>query len=318
MKISVNRRADIDRSLRRWLRTHHSLITRTEALRVGATDDHIQTRIRRGEWEVVFRGIYRDAATPRTPDQRLLAACLATGPYAVASHRSAAWLWGLIDQPPPAPEVTVPRGDQHGRRVRGVVAHQSADLDPSRTIVRRAIACTDALRTVVDLGAVVATRTLADAVDRALATRLVSVTGLLAEVGLVARQGRNGTRATRGLLTDRGLLGGPAPSVLESRMKRLFDRYNLPSPHFEVVAGVHGEYRLDAAYPALRFAVEVDGYAWHSSPEHLQRDHSRRNRLQSQGWFILVYTWQDVVNDPARVAREVAGLHARLSAAAQA
>jgi very-short-patch-repair endonuclease len=241
---------------------------------------------------------------------------LATGPTAVASHRSAAWLWGLIDHPPPAPELTLPGRDQRGRRLRGVAARQSTDLDDRRTIVRRGIPCTDALRTLVDLGAVVRTRCLSDAVDRALATRLVTVAGLIAELGRVGRPGRTGVGTLRRVLTERGFVGAPEPSVLESKAQRLFRREGLPVPSFELVTGPEGEYRLDTASQALLLAIEFDGYACHFSPEHLQRDHVRRNRLQAQGWRCLIYTWCDVVRSPRRVACEIADMYAALSRAA--
>jgi hypothetical protein len=313
MKPHMNNRTDVDRALREWLRSHQGLITRSEAHDVGATDDVIRKRVQRGEWEVVFRGVYRDATASRTAHQDLLAACLATGADAVASHRSAAWLWGLVDQPPPAPELTLPRRDQHGRRLRGVAARQSADLDDRRTIVRRGIPCTDALRTLVDVGAVISAGRLTDAVDRALATRLVTVAGLVAEVGRVGRSGRNGVGPLRRVLTERGFAGAPEPSVLESQAQRLFRRQGLPVPSFELVTGPEGEYRLDAAYPTIFLGIEFDGYECHFSPEHLARDHMRRNRLQGQGRRCLIYSWGDVVREPRRVAREIAFLYADLS-----
>ena len=73
-----------------------------------------------------------------------------------------------------------------------------------------------------------------------------------------------------------------------------------------------GEYRLDFAFPVIKLAIEVDGYVWHFTPEHLQRDHARRNQLQRDGWVVLVYTWRDITADPARVVREIASSYQRL------
>jgi very-short-patch-repair endonuclease len=315
MKRDMPRDDDLELRLRCWLRGHDTLITTREARAIGATAKNVTAKLKRGEWQVVFRGVYRDGASPGTARQTLLAACLASGPDAVASHRSAAWLWGLIDESPPTPELTLPAGDQHGRRRRGVATHQSADLDRRRTVIRRGVPCTDPLRTLLDLGIAAPAGALTDAVDRALATRLVTVRGLVAEVGRVGRRGRAGSGPLRQVLTDRGFVGAPHPSVLESKSQRMFRRQRLPVPVFELVTGPEGEYRLDTGYPAIGLAIEFDGYVWHFSPEHLQRDHARRNRLQADGWRILVYTWRDVVREPARVGREIATLHANLSAA---
>ncbi|MHB1931258.1 MAG: PDDEXK family nuclease, partial [Acidimicrobiales bacterium] len=51
--------------------------------------------------------------------------------------------------------------------------------------------------------------------------------------------------------------------------------------------------------------VEVDGYAYHHSPEQKANDERRRNRLRLDGNIVLVYTWRDVVGDGARVLNEI-------------
>ena len=307
----MSKRADVDRRLRDWQRTHGGLLTRAQAMALGATAKQIKVRLARAEWEIVFRTVYRDAGSPPTTHQHLLAACLAAGPHAMASHRSAAWLWEMVEAPPRAPELTVPSSDQHGRRVAGITVHRTTQR--ARTVLRRGIPATNSVRTLVDLGAVVGAGALTVAVDRALAARLVTVAGLVAELSRIGRRGRPGVAPLRQVLTDRGLVGAPHPSVLESQTLRLFRVWQLPVP-VEQAAGADGEYRLDFAYADVRMAVEVDGYVWHFSPEQQRRDHARRNRLQAEGWRILVYTWRDVVNEPARVASEIASLYAALTA----
>jgi very-short-patch-repair endonuclease len=99
-------------------------------------------------------------------------------------------------------------------------------------------------------------------------------------------------------------------------MARLFLRYRLPVPRAEVVCGHEQEYRLDFAYPAIKLAIEVYGYVWHNSAEHLGHDLARQRRLASQGWTVLAYTWRQIVDDPDAVATEIADMHRRLGAAA--
>ena len=38
--------------------------------------------------------------------------------------------------------------------------------------------------------------------------------------------------------------------------------------------------------------VEVDGYAYHWSPEQKRYDDARRNKLWLRGFTVLVYDWQ--------------------------
>jgi hypothetical protein len=61
-------------------------------------------------------------------------------------------------------------------------------------------------------------------------------------------------------------------------------------------------------------AVEVDGYAYHWSPEAKARDESRRNQLRLSGIFLLVYTWRDIRMEPGRVIREVTAALSRYAA----
>ncbi len=291
--------------LNSWLSTHDGLIVRSEASGLGMSRDEIYGRLERLEWERVQRNIYRHAASPRTPLQMLAAAVTAGGERAVASHASAAWLWGLIPRPPALPEISVPTG--WAPKLTHVKVHRSSDLDPRRTIIREGIPTTDPLRTLADLGAspFIELKALSEAIDRGAATKLITLRGLAEEADRLSRRGRRGIGALRRVLTERHIIGAPNPSELEKRAFRLFKRWRLPAPVCELVVGPEGEYRLDFAYPERQLAIEVDGYAYHFSPEQLQRDHARRNRLQAKGWRVLVYTWVDVTHEGGRVAREI-------------
>ncbi|MFN2589662.1 MAG: type IV toxin-antitoxin system AbiEi family antitoxin domain-containing protein [Actinomycetota bacterium] len=81
------------RAIARILARQHGLITRKQALHVGLSPRSIYQRLETGSWERAQRGVYRLAAAPGSWHQHVLAACLAAGPSAVASHRSAAALW---------------------------------------------------------------------------------------------------------------------------------------------------------------------------------------------------------------------------------
>lgn len=100
-------------------------------------------------------------------------------------------------------------------------------------------------------------------------------------------------------------------------MTRLFVRFGLALPEAELVAGENGEYRLDFAYPSLKLAIEVDGYAWHWDPDRVAADHARRNRLLAQGWRVLVYTWVQIRDHPDEVACEIRAAYRSMAAASQ-
>src|SRR5947209_9037064 len=171
---------------------HHGLARRDRVLELGVHPSSIDRRRAAGEWTSVFPGIYRHEAAPITSYQQLLAAVWAGGPAAVASHRSAAWLWGMLDAPPSHPEITVPKGG--GRRLQGVIVHQSRDLGYAIS-TRQRVPVTNPLRTLVELGRVGDASLLENALDRARATKLVTPAGLLHTLEEFGRPGRDGTGA---------------------------------------------------------------------------------------------------------------------------
>lgn len=229
------------------------------------------------------------------------------------SHASAAWVWGLVPQPPSVPQLSVVRGNHDVRGPAGVEVHRSGDLAHARVVERNAVPVTNPLRTLVDLAGVAMPRQLTDAVDVALSRRLVTVAGLEAEIARLARRGRPGVGVLRAHLLERGFTGAPAPSVLEARTRRLITGVGLPLPTIEHRAGDHGQYRLDLAWAAVLLAVEVDGYAWHFTPERKRGDDTRRNHLRTEGWTVLVYDWRQVSGDGPAVAREISETYRRLS-----
>ena len=72
-----------------------------------------------------------------------------------------------------------------------------------------------------------------------------------------------------------------------------------------------GRYRLDVQLEPHLF-LELDGYAYHWSPEQKRYDDARRNTLRLHGHEILVYDWTVITKDGGRLIREVkAALAAR-------
>jgi hypothetical protein len=298
---------EIDRALAKYFRDQHWVVDRPQVTRLGLTPTQVRRRLRSGEWEQIHRGVYRLAASARTLEQRLMAACMAAGPQAVASHDSAAWLWDLLPHPPEHATITVPTR-QHPI-LAGVEVHRS-HVDPARVSYRRGIACTDPLRGLVDLAAVADHSMLVAALDQALSTRLVSGKAMAAELERRQARGRRGVPPLRQLLSSRGVIGAPRASVLEREAMVLLDRWGIPVTGREIKAGPDDRYRLDFTL-APPVAMEVDGYTHHWSPESKARDEARRNQLRLDGVFLLVYCWIDLHADHRRVYRELTTAVAR-------
>ena len=102
------------------------LFTRHQALAVGASAKVVDGGLAAGRWQRVHRNVYRMAGAPGSDLQPLLAAVLAAGPGAVASHRAAAWLWELADEP--ELEVTVTKSGS--ARLPDVCVHRCSWIPP--------------------------------------------------------------------------------------------------------------------------------------------------------------------------------------------
>lgn len=303
-----------DRELARWLAKHHGVLTRPDAKRLGVSRRDLQTLVEHGRLQRRHEGVYVEV--PPRVGARLAeaaAALAAGGPDSALSHRTAAWLWDLIERPPGRVELLVPFGTRS--RLAGVTVHRTRV--PIRARSHNGLRLTDPVRTVLDMAAT-APLQLTEVVDRALASRILRPGDLRAAAEPAGQARVQGMAALRRHLVERGYLGAPAPSVLESQMTRLFVRFGLPLPEAEVVAGENGEYRLDFAYPVLKLAIEVDGYAWHWDPDRVAADHARRNRLLALGWRVLVYAWVQIRDTPEEIAAEIRACYEELAAAARA
>jgi very-short-patch-repair endonuclease len=291
------------------------LATRTQLRKRGVTQAQIHVALAQGRWARAAPGVYALPNWPADHARRLLAACLVT--TGVASHASAAWLWGLLKYEPDRLIVSVRSGQSPSGRVRSptpggavnsfsplpIVVHRSRDLSGSAISLRRGVPSTNPLRSLVDMAGAAPPALLDEAVDVALATGLVTVEGLTAEATRLKRRGRTGPAQLLTCLERRGFVGAPSPSVLESRALRLLNHARVDVARCETVVN-GGQFRLDIELEGQVF-VEVDGHSYHWSPEQKRRDDARHNALRLLGFKILVYGWQDIAHQPRRVLAEI-------------
>jgi len=295
----------MDRHIAQVAETQLGLVTHGQSLGAGLSDEAIEWRVRTGRWQRRHRGVYAVTGLPRSWEQDLMAACLAGGSGAVASHRSAAGLWAFDGIPRGFVEISVARPLCH--RLTGVVVHRSTDLVRSASSTRAGIPVTSPMRTLVDLGAVMPSWAVETALDHVLSRRLVTVAGVRRELDVLARKGRRGAGVLRALLDCRGDACLRTDSVLEARMLRICREHGLPLPvtQYEIRVGGRLLARVDFAFPEIRLAIEVDGYEHHASLGAFQHDRTRQNDLVAAGWTVLRFTWDDVTRHPERVAAHI-------------
>lgn len=299
------------------MRANGRVITVTEAVSIGISRAAQARLVRDERLRRPMRGVLVDDASPPSPELAIRIAVRAAGEGACASHGSAAWLLGLVPRPPGAPHVMVPRR----RRVRlpGVVVHQSDDV--GERVVRDGLSLTSASRTLLELAADLPEDQLCAAIDRALTDLLTAVPKLVEVATDPRRRHHPGASQLLATLQSRGFLAAPDQSALERRLAEVLAalqaREGLAPPAREVAVD-GGRFRLDFAWPRLKLAVEGDGYAWHWSPDHKDRDAQRHNDLSGLGWTVLVFTWRQVVSDPVLVAETILANYRRAEAAAAA
>jgi hypothetical protein len=288
----------------------YGLAHRGQLRSLGVSNDALKYAVAQGEIERTAPEVYAVAGVPPSWRQRLLNAVLDAGPGAVASHRAAAVLLGIAHRDAPQlVEISIPR--PRSSRIPGVVVHRSLDLVDEHVLVVDGIPCTGPLRTLVDLGAVERWPVVADAFERALQTRQVTVLGAEWMLTNLSRRGRSGCGVFRRVLDERALRTvSPDPGLLEPRMARLLRNASVPMPEYqyEVREGGLLVARLDFAYPRWLEAFEVDGFEAHGTPDAMARDFEREHRLRALGWNITRFTWHHVVRQPRYVVQTVTAI----------
>jgi very-short-patch-repair endonuclease len=271
----------------------------------GVPRSAVEHELRVGRIISLQPGVYVSAGTPVDRMLEIRAALLAAGPGAVLSHRTAAWLHGVLRDEPTVIDITV----THDRRprLRGVQIHRSLRLPDSHRRHIDGLWVTSVDRTLADLGAVVRPGLVGGAVEAAVVARLTTVPRLFEFVDEHARRGRKGIGALRLSLEDWMLSERPPDSKLEIAFGRVVRRASIPKPEYQYWVGERpSRYRVDAAWPDVKLAVEVDGFESHGTRSAFQRDLDRQNVLVLRGWTVLRFTWNDVVRRPAHVARQLA------------
>src|SRR5688500_11463295 len=87
----------------------YGLFTVAQALSCGMNRTTVYRRATRGRYLRQQPGVFCFAGLPESWERSVLAACLAAGEEAVASHRTAARIWGLLEPRDDVIEITVRR-----------------------------------------------------------------------------------------------------------------------------------------------------------------------------------------------------------------
>jgi very-short-patch-repair endonuclease len=296
----------LDDALGRLAAHHHGVFAMQHLRLLQWTDDARHARIAAGRWDVIHDGVYRIAGAPKTWEGDLLAACLAAGPEALASHASAAALWGLPSGRTGAVEITCPRWQR--ARHQGLVVHESSALDELDRSTRHGIPCTTPERTLFDLARRLSPVMLDANVDTALRRGLVTVGDLTSTAARLATKGRPGGRRFRAAVEKRADGAAIPESVPERVLADMLVRQGLPAPtHQHVIRDEAGGFvaRVDLAWPDSKLVVEYDSVEHHLGTAAHFRDSARRNAICDLGYTVLTATAADLEDRATRLAASV-------------
>ena len=292
----------LDHILDAIARRQDNVISRTQVLLAGGSDELIATRIRRGLWQPLHAGVYLVGSAPPTWAQQLRAAVTAAGPDAQVSHRAAILHWGMSGITSAPVEIVAPHSDRP--MPEGVVLHRSRRSE--EPVLVGGIPTTGVERTLLELGAVCPPVVVEKAYASARRLGLTTNAKVEAYLQTHAGKGRRGVttlRETMALFAD-GRVAGSDGEVVFLRELRIA---GVPAPvrQLTIDLPLGAKATLDFAWPDLWKAVEFVGWWSHSDPRAQDDDTWREDDIREAGWDLRRFAPHSLRNRPQAVAKEV-------------
>ncbi len=256
------------------------------------------------EWDLrspryrrLFSGVYVSARATITPRLLAMAALLLASSGSVASHHTAARIWGGIVPDDGHVHLTC-RG--HRVQVRGIRAHRTRLGQDVTTF--RGTPVTVPSQTFLDLSDELG---LVDLV--VLGDSLVKAGRVTPQVLIAAAADYRG-RSRRVARRAASLVRRDVDSPMESRLRMLIVLAGLPEPKVNYrILGANGVviWRFDLSYPKVRLIIEYDGRQHAESEQQWGWDLGRREWIDDNDWRLLVVVARDIYNQPARTLQRI-------------
>jgi hypothetical protein len=267
------------------------VVTTRQLDALGYSKSSVAKAARVGRLHRVHRGVYVVGQRRMSWHGWCMAAVLASTP-SVASHLSAAWLWGLLRSRPETNHVTC----RNGRRAeRSFVTHVAnlARVDLAR---RDGIPVTSLSRTILDVAVTSRVRTVRrhlQLADDLQVFDLREMQDLLERTK--GHRGQAKVRAALELYDEKPVF---TRSGLERRFLEVVREAGLPEPAMNIfVAG----YEIDAYWERERFGVELDVYETHGSRLSFEEDRERDDELLLAGIETTRVTGPRLDREPGAV-----------------
>ena len=250
-------------------------------------------RAARGTLHRVHRGIYSYVPVESlTQESKWIAALMFAGDGTALCRGSTAALYEFTRWPPRDIHVTAPR---YRRDVEGVRFYESRHLDARDITVHRGIPTTTVARTLVDLTDTLIAEELTNLIHEAAFRRRFSI-----PQAREAMERANG-RHKLARLNEAIELWLAGSAGIKSWLELAFLQQVIAAGLRKPIPNIHvAGARVDAYWPDLRLAVEIDGPN-HTRPPSIVTDDSRDRLLVEDAITVVRFTEFDLERRPADV-----------------
>ncbi len=242
----------------------------------------------RGRYRLPARPWSEDRISPREVAEAGHHAALEVSGTAILLSAAAHWGWAT-KWVPTRPQVAVPRGRKVPARTRRAIdvrwrAVTNRDRDDGWV--------TDRVRTAMDCAVLLPADEGLAVLDSALREGRVDRDELGLAAAALPRQHR--VRVTRLVEMASGEAANPFESVLRWIVSDTPGLCARPQVSISDDGGRIG--RVDLADEELCLVLEADSFEWHGNREALEKDCIRYDRLVAEGWLVLRFSWDRVMN----------------------
>ncbi|CAB4887028.1 MAG: hypothetical protein F2795_10650 [Actinobacteria bacterium] len=270
----------------------HGVFLRKQASALGIDSRRLKTALRDNRIVAFSEQILGLAGFPSSVRRDARAATwLSSG--AVASHRTAAALFGFEGNPFNHTDISVPLEQRLRVPVTmKVIVHHTSQLDKKDLVTVAGIPCTSKAHTLADLGSVVSPDVVLQVLIGARRDGL-SLRTIRSVAQRLHRPGQQGTKVLLGHLDAFARAGAVPESWFEEVVRRIIDYPDLPRliPQYELRHEGRVVARFDHAFPDARVAVESHSKRFHFGPVRAAVDEDRDLRVQRLGWVVVYLGW---------------------------
>jgi predicted transcriptional regulator of viral defense system len=295
----------LDRAIAARAQEQHGVVAGRQLVALGLSASATRSRVTAGRLHRVHHGVFAVGHPVLTQYGRFMAAVLACGPGAFASHWCSSALLELGLGLRRLIDVTAP--GSRGRTRDGIRVHSAATLTTDDVTVIENIPCTTLARTLLDIAEAGARREVERALDRA-EQEILDMTAI--DDVLDRANGRRGAKLLRAVLAEHRVGSTLTRNDLEEALLAICRAVERPPDAVNawIPFPDGGGAEADFLWREQRLIVEVDGRSVHATRRAFGSDRLRDQRLMLLGWRVVRFTRQQVTCEPAYVAATLRGL----------